>query len=119
MTRAPNETLRQHVTGTAFLLSLGKTHITALVVLDHGIRNKTGGPTNYSHFITGVHGLKDRGLIEHHHVDMRGRRAKDHIGRHYTITKAGRLVRDLLKEAGLWQEYEAGLGLAADLEVAS
>lgn len=117
--RAPNETLRQHVTGTAFLLSLGKTHITALVLLDHGIRNKTVGVTGFSHFITGVHGLKDRGLIEHHYVDMRGRRAKDHIGRHYSLTKAGRLVRDLLKEAGLWQEYEAGLGLSTALEAVS
>lgn len=121
MTAAPNETLRQHVTGTAFLLSLGKTHITALVLLDHGIRAKVNGsivPTGFSHFIAGARGLRERGLVVHLDPGYIPEERR-HLGRYYKLTKAGRLVRDLLKEAGIWQETEATLGLGQALEAAS
>jgi hypothetical protein len=118
-----NEALRQHVTRVGFDLTLGKTHIAALVYLDVCIRNRTymrvdGRP--WSHFAGGVNGCIARGLVEHHYAGRPTRRGQiDHMGRHYTITKAGRLVRDLLKEAGIWQEYEAALPVRRELVAAS
>jgi len=108
-----NEELRQHVTRVGFNLTLGKTHIAALVYLDYCIRHRTyvrmsGQP--WSWFASGAQGLGVRGLITHCY-DPRWppTRPGSHFGRHYTITKAGRQVIALLKEAGIWQEYEAAL----------
>lgn len=105
-----NEDLRAHVTGTAFNLTLGKTHIAALVYLDESIRQRAyirtlGGRNVLSTFIPAIDGLKHRGLVTHQWRERPKDRTKDHLGRYYTITKAGRLVIGLLKEAGIWQEY--------------
>lgn len=119
-----NEQLRSHVTRIGFQLSLGKTHIAALVLIDAETRQRcrirmNGGPWNW--FATGAHGLIDRGMVIHHPPlpierqtrAMRERRGKwGHLGGYYEITKAGRLTINLLKEAGIWQEYENALPVA-------
>lgn len=118
-----NEQLRQHVTRVGFDLTLGKTHVAALVLLDDAIRRKNwvagrNRDPAFRFHVTGVHGLEDRGLVVHHYDERYGSKgrlhAKDEPGRHFTITKAGRLVIDLLKEAGIWDEYAAPLAVFAE-----
>jgi hypothetical protein len=108
-----NEALREHVTSNAFVLTLGKTQIAALVYLDACIRSRAYIPTRggpWSHFVPGIQGCQRRGLVTYCYDDKwPSKRPGSHLGRHYTITKAGRLMRDLLKEAGIWQEYEDAL----------
>lgn len=118
-----NELFRDHVTSVGFNLSLGKTHIAALVELDHklklnlplgyqgidysvAVRGSRGRlPRAFAHNVPARIGLEARGLVEHL-ISM-----GDHDWRHLTprqvwrITPAGRLVINLLKEAGLYQEY--------------
>ncbi len=120
-----NELLRQHVTRVGSDLTLGKTHIAALVYLDQSIKLRTHIDTRHSsqwarrsfaNFATGMHGCEDRGLVVHHFRDTRtlpprekARIDAQGMKAHYTITKAGRLVIDLLKEAGIYQEYADAL----------
>lgn len=128
-----NESLRAHVTRVGFDLSLGRTHIAALVWIDHAIRYDKGGPwnpridrrprRNYGHplarahanFASGMHGLQDRGLVIWTNPDTiklpRGVARWDELParRIWRITPAGRHVIALLKEAGLYDEYAAAL----------
>lgn len=103
-----NELLREHVTSTGFALTLGKTHVASLVMLDTAITHKSSSVDllrGRNNFVSGIHGCIDRGLVEHHYQAKWQNRPGNHLGRHYSITKAGRLVIALLKEAGLYQEY--------------
>lgn len=119
MPLSDNELLRDHVTKTQFVLTLSKTHIAALVELDHQLKDNI-----YYHieadspfgrvvrgFVSpGVRGLMVRGLVEHTpplEKDRRGKRVPTKQRRIWKITKAGRAVITLLKEAGIWQEYDA------------
>lgn len=105
---ALNEALRSHVTRVGFDLSLGKTHVAGLVMLDLVIRARGHVDTRHPmlrHWVTAMHGLQDRGLVEHHFATDRRGLAKSGMHHHYTITKAGRLVIGLLKEAGIYQEH--------------
>lgn len=103
-----NDLLRSHVTRVGFDLSLGKTHVAALVMLDIALKSRRHVDTRHPMLRTWVpamHGLGDRGLVEHRHaLDSRGY-AKPGLNPHYRITKAGRLVIGLLKEAGIYQEH--------------
>lgn len=110
---ALNGALRAHVTRVGFDLTLGKTHIAALVYLNESIRQRryirTGGDQRrfgFSHFATGIHGCEDRGLVIHH---WRPEKKNEGLKWHYTITKAGKLVISLLQEAGIYQEYADAL----------
>ncbi len=117
-----NEALRAHVTRVGFDLTLGRTHIAALVYLNESNErgtyintNKVSGPFGraFSHFISGIRGCEDRGLTFHSYDPAQ----KDtHTGNHYTITRAGELVIELLRESGLYAEYAGAL---PGLEVAS
>lgn len=113
-----NDALRAHVTRVGFDLTLGKTHIATLVWIDQLLkahpteqadRRFYGGmhPAFRWH-ATGSHGLIDRGLVEFTHVDTIRKRPGQHVParRIWKITKAGRLVINLLKETGIYQEYE-------------
>lgn len=111
---AVNEALRSHVTRVGFDLTLGKTHIAALVYLNESIKQRRqfdtrprfGAPRAFGFFASGARGLGERGLVVHHFKpDVRNKG----LGPHYTITKAGKLVVDLLKEAGIYQEYADSL----------
>ena len=128
-----NDLLRSHVTGAAFHLTLGKTHIAALVHLEEKLAadvtfnqwlaaHRAGQPEppktpHLGNFTSGVAGLVARGLVTHAYVPPRvdiSDRAPSTI---WQITPAGRLVLELLREAGVWQEYAtnpaAGDGQAA------
>lgn len=107
--------LRAHVTGTAFHLFLGKTHIAALVHLEEVLAyEEVNGPAtrsalprtpNLGNFTTGASGLISRGLVTHVMPPPRVRSDNKPFGEFWQITRAGRLVLDLLREAGIWQEY--------------
>jgi len=113
--------LRAHVTGAAFHLTLGKTHIAALVHLEEVLAAdvttnqmlaamRSGEPRppvtpHLGNFTTGAAGLMARGLVTHTYIPPRvdiSDRAPSTI---WQITPAGRLVLALLREAGVWQEY--------------
>lgn len=139
-----NEALRGYVTGTAFQLSLGKTHIAALVELEHKLKHNMtfreeldAGehrrinvlPRVFRHYVPGVNGLIQRGLAEHMPEDLpkAGKSTLDTRPRKvWRITSAGRLVLKLLQEAGIYQEYAVhfaapppGIGaVASDPQVA-
>lgn len=119
-----NDLLRAHVTSTAFVLSLGKTHIAALVHLeealaadlsvnDHITAARNGQapapkPPHLGNFTTGASGLIARGLVTHAYVPPRTDISDKPFSTFWQITKAGRLVLELLREAGVWQEYAVG-----------
>lgn len=116
MTDSRNLLLREHLTRVGFDLSLGKTQIAALVALDIALDRGTPLPTGRQHFgrnilsswATAVHGLIDRGLVLHHWTkDPKTGHAMEGLRHHYTITRAGDLVLELLEEAGLYEEYVA------------
>lgn len=114
-----NDALRAHVTRVGFDLTLGKSHIATLVWIDQMLKQRRHIRTTnagsyrraFSNSAVGSHGLQDRGLIEHTTPDYKGWRAKGHstdsypVNRIWKITKAGRLVIALLKEAGIYDEY--------------
>lgn len=111
---AVNETFRAYVTGSAFRLDLGKTLIEALVHIDWVLRLEAAGGhrldrSTYvrspSLFATGAPGLQRRGLIWHQYDGSRT--DKRPFSDFYGITPAGKLVIELLKEAGIWAEYVA------------
>lgn len=119
-----NESFRDYVTGTTFHLSLGKTHIAALVELEYKLkRNLTfkeqidAGehrrvhvlPRVFRLYVPGMNGLIQRGLVEHILPDEYKRQPKSTLDlrprKIWRITPVGRLVIKLLQEAGVYQEY--------------
>lgn len=105
-----NQALREHVTRVGFNLTLGKTHIAALVLInEYWARDieyhAHGAP--WSSWITGVGGLQTRGLAWHQFHDTRGIPADKRPlpSEYYGITTAGQYVIGLLAEAGIWQDY--------------
>jgi hypothetical protein len=114
---APNEELRAHVTSVGFALTLGKTHIASLVQLDRMLaENRHLWARGRDMFIPGVLGLERRGLVVHTMPPPpEARRRKNgtlrevSVRRIWRITRAGRLVLGLLKEAGLYDEYAGRL----------
>lgn len=123
MTGARNEALRAHVTGTAFNLTLGKTHIAALVHLEEKLaadrttnqelaairagQPRPPKPVHLGNFTTGAAGLIARGLVVHSYVPPRVDISDWAPSTIWQITPAGRLVLELLRECGIWQEYAA------------
>lgn len=124
MTDPTNGLLRDHVTRVGFDLSLGRTHIAGLVLLNESLTQRRYIPAHkspdavarrtFSWFASGIQGCCTRGLVVHHY---RQDKQDGGLKWHYTITKAGKLVIDLLKEAGVYQEY-AGALPAREIEVA-
>jgi len=119
-----NWLLREHVLRTGFSLVLTKTQIAALCELDAACaRDKWFkldelSPTwrsFHSHWITGVRGLENRGLARHtfdehkHKYEIPGDMP---VSEAWEITEAGRLTVALLKEAGLYQHYQAAMPAA-------
>lgn len=117
-----NEQFRHHVTSVGFILTLGKTHIARLVAIDLELKENLSiieridadvlRPRAPRVFNSTAHGLFERGLVEHI-LDAR-RKPGENINemrprRIWRITPAGRLVINLLKEAGIYQEYAAML----------
>lgn len=136
MSGISNPLLREHVTSAAFVLSLGKTHVAALVRLDlelaaevriNAFRLDAGEHRRlHRNDITGVTGLISRGLVvhvyeqnKHKYVVKPGDKSifrvgavdsdRMPVGQCWNITRAGRLVCDLLREAGIYSEYAGPL----------
>jgi hypothetical protein len=132
-----NELLRDHVTSTAFALNLGKTHVAALVRLDLELaaevhiahteaRRIAGYGRLHTNDVNGRKGLIARGLVAHvyernahKYVVKPGDKSRYRIGAVdadrmpigacWNITRAGRLVIELLQECGIYQEYAGPL----------
>lgn len=113
-----NELFRDHVTGGEFVLTLHRSQIAALVALNEGMRRqkraRRSGPIHmrraFSLFASGMRGLLERGLVLHHFSEAAVRSRKPTGFRpHYTITRAGKLTIELLKECGLYAEYAGEL----------
>lgn len=103
-----NEALREHVTRTGFNLTLGKSHIAALVmIVEHWQKDESwtsyGAP--WSHFWTGFQGLKTRGLAWHQYHDTRPPNPYKPPSAFYGLTTAGQYMVGLLSESGIWQDY--------------
>lgn len=107
-----NEHLRAHVTRVGFDLSLGRTHVEALVWLNEVLPGNAPRFPSPSHLVSGIQGCERRGLVLHHYrpkVDRYGAPVDTPLRRHYTITKAGKLVVGLLREAGIYDEQRDAL----------
>lgn len=109
-----NDALRAHVTRVGFDLSLGRTHIAALVFLNECLARKcyldtrTSPIRAFSNFSTGSRGLIERGLVTHESWKRApGRRVPMH--QVWKITKAGRAAITLLREAGIYDEYASAI----------
>jgi len=116
-----NELLREHVTRVGFDLSLGHTHIAALVELDLSRRYHEHVRIPRTHRLSRAHslfshatsGLVERGLVVHHYNEKaarattfgKGPKLLRGLSPHYTITPAGKFVIGLLKESGIYDEY--------------
>lgn len=112
----PNEALRAHVTRVGFDLSLGRTHVAALVYLNESIAqgrhfHKIEGPLRrtFALWASGIHGCEVRGLTVHHYSPDAPRGIDVGLAPHYSLTRAGELVVELLRESGLYDEYAAAL----------
>ncbi len=124
MTR--NEQLRAHVTRVGFQLSLTKNQIAELVWLDIQLSDprpvgeqihdgphldNTLGRHILSNHIATRSALYDRGLIIHHPPADRTNRddrwLRESMRDRYSFTEAGRLVVELLKQSGLWDDVAA------------
>lgn len=110
-----NDLLRSHVTGAAFHLTLGKTHIAALVHLEERlasdlnawehIKRPRSTTPHLGNFTSGASGLIARGLVTHTYPASNAHWADEPFSTFWQITPAGRLVLELLREAGIWDEY--------------
>jgi len=95
-----NELFREHVYRTRFELTLTRTQISALLEL-YAFKRDAGPYPNWVHFrgLGGMTGLLRRGLVrELHHPSVSN-------GLEYKLTHAGLLTIQLLKEAGIFQQY--------------
>lgn len=108
-----NHRFRDFTTRTAFNLSLGTTHIKALVIVheayakDRDLTSRSEhGIIFDSHFVPGVQGCIKRGLAWHEAPERYGAKLPSEV---YGLTKAGELMVELLKEAGIWQQYVADM----------
>lgn len=129
-----NLLLRRHLTRIGFNLTLGKTHIAALVFIDATLRVgadvdwRDEGRLKASHpltqldtsvrherdfnmFVPGCRGLQSRGLVIHHQPPKPP--ASCTMGDIWQVTPAGEAVIVLLKESGIWDDYAAVLPDAA------
>jgi len=100
----PNPLFRQSVTGIAFSLTLGHTHIAVLDEIAHCDRDRARKQMRRNNFVGPAIGLCRRGLVEHRHnppfVNAKNN-FDEPITNYYRLTKAGWLMHDLLAEAGM------------------
>lgn len=117
-----NELLREHVLRTGFSLTLAKTQIAALVELHAAISRETWFRTGelsptwrafHASWVSGVSGLERRGLVRHvYHqnaAEYAGRPMEMPVSKSWQFTRAGELVIELLKEAGIYQHYATAM----------
>lgn len=127
-----NEQFSAHVTSTAFNLTLSKPMIRALVRQDlirahdyctKGFQRRPRGQASPDNYIATLHALEDRGLIvwSPRPLMFRGENIRPAVKRRMAkhdaviyeiqdpdlikITRPGRLVISLLKEAGIYEDF--------------
>lgn len=123
----PNLALREHVTRVGFDLTLGKTHVVALVTIDTELKYGKNADSRklgklWQWDAVAHRALRARGLIEARYGVAYERRHKHwstwagayvwdsswpgdvHPRERYAITIAGRAVITLLEQAGLYDE---------------
>lgn len=99
-----NWEFRDFVTSASFHLTLGKTHIYALIEVAEGWAKNRRALTNNGFFIPGLRGLRERGLVWYKDPLYTGKSTHSELNEIYGLTKAGEAVIVLLKESGLYQE---------------
>lgn len=102
-----NETFSAYVQSTAFSLSLSRRQIGTLTFLEVGIieRRPYG---RWPIDVGRINQLIRRGLVTHHH-DGGPAKPDASWADNYEITRAGKLVLDLLVEAGLVEPVRSAL----------
>jgi hypothetical protein len=107
---ATNDLFRERVTNTAFNLRLTKTQLWTLVGLDT-LGGEAFFATPASRFWTGhAEAMYATGLVTH---DEQWTRKKGRLTRNHRLTPTGRVVVELLKHAGLYDEVLEQMGVAA------
>jgi hypothetical protein len=126
-----NEALREHVTSIGFSLTLSKRMIDTLVALDHfkgdfhaltqweddaGVDTveRTRRRVLFSHYVVTYRSLESRGLVVRKNVYLHKDPKCFHLDQQksrHSLTKAGKLMVGLLKEAGLYDERLAEMEL--------
>jgi len=103
-----NNTFAEYVTSSAFNISLSSNMIACLTMTANDQISKEGADTFYFNgrnaYVQHVNGLMRRGLVEHNPIladHHGGPIAWSEITWTFRLTKAGELVFELLKEAGL------------------
>lgn len=122
-----NTALRQWARGISFTIAMGRRQVFTLISLHLSAEHKHGtllvGDRHriMSHFIISTHCLVDRGLVIAHvwnDEKLQGQGAADRTYKElWSLTRAGELVIELLKEAGIYEEVKAELEAANQLKV--
>jgi hypothetical protein len=119
-----NEALREHTTSIGFSLTLTKAQISALVLCHHTKGEMPHNTPAVKNFVVTMGCLRDRGLITwatpiYHKTRMGLNGAPVITGwKPFRTTKAGTLVVNLLKEAGIYQERLADMGMMQETKAA-
>lgn len=117
-----NAALRQWARGISFTIAMGRCQVFTLVSLhlsadrNHGTQTLVGSMHRHMRsFVVSAGCLVDRGLvIAHVWQDERVRRdaGRRKTGELWQLSRAGELVVELLKEAGIYDEVRAELEAA-------
>lgn len=119
MARTPkvNQEFRNWTRGLSFALTMGRGQVATLVAVaesnERGVSMWASAHPRLRMFVISVHGLIERGLVNHNH-SRRGPRYNEE-GMAFTLTEAGEHVVSLLKISGVYRDlaaefeaYEAG-----------
>lgn len=122
-----NEALRQWARGISFTIAMGRRQVFTLISLHISAERKwatgiTHGLVGNQHrhmnsFVVSTNCLVDRGLVNAHIWHSEKLRLESHTGCHpvrkfWQLTRAGELVIELLKEAGIYDKVRAELETA-------
>jgi len=94
-----NTIFRDHVTNTAFFLSISKRQIIMLQIIDAGHCTVYDDGPRFPHYVGAGRQLCEKGMVVWVLHDVSKQRG------HWELTKAGELTLALLREAGFESEY--------------
>lgn len=113
-----NTALRQWARGVSFTIAMGRRQVFTLVCLHLSAERPMsmgllgGRHRHMSNLITSAHCLDERGLLIPHvwrSEQIRREAATHKYGDLWQLTRAGELVIELLKEAGIYAEVQGEL----------
>lgn len=105
-----NELFRSWTRGTTFTLTMGRAQVAVLVALaatpPECSTHIGWNHRRLSHWVTGVNGLQDRGLLIYRDPKVLEKKLKrcPRYTEVFELTPAGQLVVGLLKESGVYNE---------------